>query len=205
MDPVQKDRYMSLVSSNTAGSATAQGRLGGILAEFKLGMTRPVVGHGVGTTPEVKANTWGSTQASHNMYGELLIEIGVIGFVLFLRFIVKIYQQFRRNQQLLRELMTSESANRFYWNLNRALIALFWMYAVYSLNYWGLSQYYWYLFGGLAIAFGQIVGREVSYEGVTDPINVPETAKYPLAWQAKNRIGNRLERSKHLRSNSIKY
>jgi O-antigen ligase/polysaccharide polymerase Wzy-like membrane protein len=205
MDPVQKDRYMSLVSSNTAGSATAQGRLGGILAEFKLGMTRPVVGHGVGTTPEVKANTWGSTQASHNMYGELLIEIGVIGFVLFLRFIVKIYQQFRRNQQLLRELMTSESANRFYWNLNRALIALFWMYAVYSLNYWGLSQYYWYLFGGLAIAFGQIVSREVSNEEVADPISVPETAKYPLAWQAKNRIGNRLEKSKCLSSNSIRY
>ncbi len=205
MDPVQKDRYMSLVSSDTAGAATAQGRIGGIMKEFKLGLKRPVFGHGVGTTPEVKFNTTGSEQASHNMYGELLIEIGVIGFVLFLRFIVKIYQQFRLNQQLLRELMTTESANRFYWNLNRALIALFWMYAVYSLNYWGLSQYYWYLFGGLAIAFGQIVSREVSSDEVADPISVPETAKYPLAWQAKNRIGNRLEKSKRLSCNSKKY
>lgn len=198
MDPIQRDRYLSPFSSDTVGATSAQGRIGGIMAEFKLGLQRPVVGHGVGTTPEVKANTWGSTQASHNMYGELLIEIGVIGFVLFVRFIIKVYQQFGRNQQLLRELMTTESASRFYWNLNRALIALFWMYAVYSLNYWGLSQYYWYLFGGLAIAFGQILGRELSGRGVAETGSGADTVKYPLAWQARNRMGSpnvRLKRS----------
>lgn len=191
MDPVQKDRYLSPFSSDTVGATSAQGRLSGIVAEFKLGLKRPIVGHGVGTTPEVKANTWGKQQASHNMYGELLIEIGIIGFVLFLRFIVKIYQQFRRNQQLLGQLVITESVNKFYWNLNKALIALFWMYAVYSLNYWGLSQYYWYLFGGLAIAFGQIVGREVSKGGSSETRKAPETMNYPLAWEAKRRFRGR--------------
>lgn len=187
MDPVQKDRYTSIFSSESVGSTSAQGRIDGIIAEFKLGLKRPIVGHGVGTTPEVKANTWGNVQASHNMYGELLIEIGIIGFVLFLRFIVRIYQQFRLNQRLLRELASVESANKFYWNLNRALIALFWMYAVYSLNYWGLSQYYWYLFGGLAIAFGQIVARQAAKEGPVESDNSAESVKYPLAWQARSR------------------
>lgn len=189
MDPVQKDRYTSVFSSESVGSTSAQGRLDGIIAEFKLGLKRPIVGHGVGTTPEVKANTWGKAQASHNMYGELLIEIGIIGFVLFLRFILKIYQQFRKNQHLLQTFMERDSTNRFYWNLNRALIAVFWMYAVYSLNYWGLSQYYWYLFGGLAIAFGQIVSKEVSNDEVSvKASNTPATARYPLAWQARSRI-----------------
>lgn len=188
MDTVQKDRYMSIFSSETAGSSSAQGRVDGIIGEFKLGLNRPIVGHGVGTTPEVKTHNWGRSQASHNMYGELLIEIGIIGFVLFLRFIVKIYQQFRRNQKLLRDLVTNDSANKFYWNLNRALIALFWMYAVYSLNYWGLSQYYWYLFGGLAIAFGQVVGQEVSKGEVIQRNTTSRPLRYSLAWEARNRL-----------------
>ena len=203
MDPIQKDRYLSIFSSDTAGGSTAEGRISGTIAEFKLGMKRPIVGHGVGTTPEVKANTWGRRQASHNMYGELLIEIGIIGFVLFLRFIFKIYQQFRRNQIILKQLVITESVNRFYWNLNSALIALFWMYAVYSLNYWGLSQYYWYLFGGLAIAFGQIVSREVKGAEVIETGKETETTKYPLAWQARRRVGGQAESPKPLRGRTI--
>ena len=49
-----------------------------------------------------------------------------------------------------------EGADDFYTRLNKALITLFWMYAVYSINYWGLSQYYWYLFAGLVIAFSNL-------------------------------------------------
>lgn len=189
MNPVQKDRYLSLFSSDTSGSVSAEGRIKGTIGEFKLGLNRPLVGHGVGTTPEVKTHNWGKAQASHNMYGELLIEIGFIGFVLFLRFIFRIYQQFRKNQKMLQKLSSTGSTSRFYLKLNRALIALFWMYAVYSLNYWGLSQYYWYLLGGLAIAFGQIVGKEVAdVDSRSEANNFPETTSYPLAWQARKRI-----------------
>ncbi len=186
MDPLQKDRYMSLFVSDAKGSATTQGRIGGIIAEFKLGLKRPIVGHGVGTTPEAKANTWGSVQASHNMYGELLIEIGVIGFVLFLRFIVKIYKQFMRNRELLKKL-GSDFIYRFYFNLNNAFVAMFWMYAVYSLNYWGLSQYYWYLFGGLAIAFGQIVEKDTAVHEDKFESQTRDLPKYSLAWSINSR------------------
>jgi len=55
------------------------------------------------------------------------------------------------------------------------------MYAVYSINYWGLSQYYWYLFGGLVIAFGRLVDKKTNMEGQADTSASPETNKYPLA------------------------
>jgi hypothetical protein len=188
MDPLQKDRYRSIFFDDAQGSATVDGRIGGIKAEFKLGLNRPIVGHGVGTTPEVKANTWGSTQASHNMYGELLIEIGIIGFVLFIRFISQIYRRFAQNKNIIKELVDSKE-NEFYRNLNKALIAVFWMYAVYSLNYWGLSQYYWYLFGGMAIAFGTVLSREmvVADDNLTE--NSTPKQKYSLAWSLRNRTG----------------
>ena len=186
MTPVQKDRYLSLVDQeNTAGGASVEGRLSGLVGEFKLGLTRPVVGHGLGTTSEAKWHKWGTTKASHNLYGELLIELGIIGLVLFIRFLFFIYQRFKRNRILFQELGLGH--NSFYSRLNKALVAVFWMYAVYSINYWGLSQYYWYLFGGLAIAFGRLLTIEYSKHSQLEksgesqlPQQVAKS-KYPLA------------------------
>ncbi len=156
MTPIQKDRYLSLVSSDAKGAKTTDGRIDLIIHEFELGLERPIVGHGLGTTPESKYHSWGRRQASHNMYGELIIELGLIGFVLFLRFIIAIYRRFRENQK---RLLLLGDANPFLANLNKALLAVFWMYVVYSLNYYGLSQYYWYLLGGITIAFGRVMDK----------------------------------------------
>lgn len=181
MTPLQKDRYLSLVDEDTQGGASVQGRMTGMLTEFKLGLERPVVGHGVGTTPEAKTHILGKSQASHNLYAEILIELGIIGAVVFLRFIWKIYGRFSKNIQLL----SSSNLRRgdYYERLNKAMIAVFWMYVVYSLNYWGLSQYYWYLFGGLAIAFGRLVEIRLN---ASDPDEMQGskhygTARFPLA------------------------
>lgn len=171
MSDEQKDRYLSLVGqSETSNAASVDGRFQGMMREFALGLKRPIVGHGLGTTPEAKTHILGSRQASHNLYAELLIELGFIGAVIFLRFLLKVYQGLSENQKRIGRL--SEGAGPFYVNLNKALIALFWMYAVYSINYWGLSQYYWYLFAGAVVVFHRLLLLHVSgssnVEGVSD-------------------------------------
>lgn len=182
MTPTQKDRYLSLVDRDTAGGASAEGRLKGMVGEFKLGLTRPVVGHGLGTTSEAKFHKWGSTKASHNLYAELIIELGLIGFVIFLRFL---YQIARRLSVVRSQFAALERSDQSYYSrLNKCLIAVFWMYAVYSLNYWGLSQYYWYLLGGLVIAFGRLVSQDstVSDESPSASDHSDEARpSYPLA------------------------
>jgi putative inorganic carbon (HCO3(-)) transporter len=148
LDNFQKDRYLSLIGSSTgSNSKTVEGRLDLTLKEFGLGLSRPIVGHGVGTTPEVKFNTYGTLQASHNMYGELLIEIGIIGFILFLRLIYVIL----KNLQLLKSTMINNNKNDSYTHIIQTLLVVTIMYCVYSLNYFGLSQYYWYLLGGMVV------------------------------------------------------
>lgn len=155
MTPVQKERYLSLVDRDAEGGASAEGRINGMIKEFRLGLTRPIVGHGLGTTPEAKAHKLGQRQASHNLYAELLIETGFIGFFIFIGFMVAIFKQLK---EIKAYYMTIEGSNEFlFYNLMRALECLLWMYAFYSLNYWGLSQYYWYLLGGLTIALGRMV------------------------------------------------
>jgi hypothetical protein len=175
MSPLQKDRYLSLVSSDAAGAATVEGRKEGMISEFKLGFGRPVFGHGVGTTPEAKYHRYGKTQASHNFYAELLIEIGLLGFIFFFRYIKCLYERFSLNLNSIKNM--SLDNNHYYLRLNKVLIAVFWMYVVYSMNYWGLSVYYWYFFGGLVIAFGRIIDKAVESEALNNKLDNDRTIK----------------------------
>jgi len=181
MSDEQKDRYLSLVGqSETSNAATADGRIQGMMREFALGFERPIVGHGLGTTPEAKTHILGSRQASHNLYAELLIELGIIGTLIFLRFLLKVYQGLVENQKRISRL--SERPGSFYVSLNKALIALFWMYAVYSFNYWGLSQYYWYLFAGAVVVFHRLV--------LLDLLDASEVESIPVSSVQKSRFSN---------------
>ncbi|MCK8516782.1 O-antigen ligase family protein [Methylonatrum kenyense] len=162
MSDTQRDRYRSIYDESAAQYQTAHGRQQGIIDEFRLGLNRPVFGHGLGTTKEAKVHyTPGRAQASHNLYAELLIEIGVIGAAVFMYFLWLVYRLVRHN---LRRMKTAlrvrpELRTSFEYRLNQALLTTFLMYAVYSINYWGLSQSYWYLFAGFCIAFARSINR----------------------------------------------
>ena len=168
MDPVQQDRYLSLVGqSDTRNASTTEGRIRGMAREFELGMERPIVGHGLGTTPEAKYHRYGRSQASHNLYAQLIIEVGLIGMVLFLRFLWQIY---RNLATLRRHFKARKGEDSFVYRLTQALTTVFFMYAVYSMNYWGLSQYYWYLLGGLVFAFERLVNMQVQLDKYNEQV-----------------------------------
>ena len=157
MSPEQKDRYLSLVDSDAKQAASADGRIQGMINEFKIGLERPIFGHGLGTTGEAKFHLKGRAQAAHNLYAELLMEVGIIGLFIFIYYMKSIYLVYKNNSRIIGELTEDRW---FYVRLNKAIVALFWMYAVYSMNYWGLSVYYWYLLGGLSIAFGWLMAKK---------------------------------------------
>jgi len=169
MSDFQKDRYVSLVDEDSAQRATVAGRWGGMLGEFGLAMNRPLFGHGLGTTPEAKFNVAGGRdKAAHNLYAELIIEIGLIGFILFIRYLYRIYGLVRKNLEHLKSITHRPGIRESYeFRLNQALIAVFWMYTIYSINYFGLSQSYWYMLGGICIAFARSLAHDTDASGVT--------------------------------------
>lgn len=158
MSDMQRDRYLSLISSDSQHSETAEGRIRGMLSEFRLGLHRPVFGHGLGTTPEVKANLGGKVKAAHNLYAELLMELGIVGLALFINFMVRVYRVVRSNVERLGQRQ-GDAGSAYLQRLNGALGTTFWVYAVYALNYYGLSQDYWYVFAGLCVAASVTIGR----------------------------------------------
>ncbi len=147
-----KDRYMSLISSDAKQSSTVDGRFKGMGSEFSVALRRPLVGHGLGTSGEAKKHAGVGWMISHNLYAEVLIEIGGLGFILFFMFLKSIYIKLKDN---LEKIQLSDEKT-FVWRLNTSLKTVFWMYVVYSVNYFGLSTYYWYMFAGLTISFSRI-------------------------------------------------
>ena len=159
MSDVHRDRYFSLVSPSAQQSGSAEGRIRGMINEFKLGFNRPIFGHGLGTTREAKANFQsGRAQAAHNLYAELMIEIGLLGLTFFLLFLRRIYQMVGGLLRVRRLPGLHVNESQYFFRLQKACVTVFWMYAVFSLNYFGLSQDYWYLFGGICSVFGAIFG-----------------------------------------------
>jgi len=163
MSDIHKDRYISLVSSDARQSSTAEGRIQGMVDEFLIAMSRPIIGHGLGTSRETKAHAGLGWLISHNLYAELLIEIGVLGFVIFFAFLRAIYMKYRANREKMKKMHALDETT-FAWRLNSALGAVFWMYAVYSVNYFGLSSYYWYMFAGIMLAFSRIYFTDKSID-----------------------------------------
>jgi putative inorganic carbon (hco3(-)) transporter len=156
MNDAQRDRYFSLVSSESKQSRTAEGRITGMINEFVVGLHRPIFGHGIGTSPEAKFHAGHSTKASHNMYAEILIEVGFVGMFFFFRFVRAIYRQIEYAKKALVE------ADDFLAVMFKIYNVVFWMFAVYSINYWGLSQYYWYNLAGLVIATSFLSGTQMN-------------------------------------------
>ena len=162
MSDFHKDRYRSIVMHDeSALGQTSASRIDLIVTEFRLGLMRPVFGHGLGTTWEAKVHKMGlRPQASHNLYAEIMIELGFIGAAIFISYLVVLYILVRSNLLAFQKAVREEAdISGFQLRLNKALLAVFWVYAVYSINYYGLSQEYWYLFGGLCIAFAASIAR----------------------------------------------
>jgi O-antigen ligase len=175
LDDVHKDRYMSLFSKNTRSGYGVQGREQLTQLEFSIGMQRPIFGHGLGTTAEAKVHDGHTPQASHNLYTEVLIEVGLVGGILFLRFLAAIHKEIQLAAQQAGAAMSIEK------RLSMGFVALFWMYAVFSINYWGLTQDYWYALAGVVTAFGrQVFGASATVvPAVTAESAQPTPARRP--------------------------
>jgi putative inorganic carbon (HCO3(-)) transporter len=173
LDNFTKDRYLSIFGAGKIeqNTKTSEGRINGLLGEFQLGMSRPIVGHGVGTTREAKYNLTGRSQASHNMYGELVIEIGLVGLFFFIKFILAIKKELGR----FKVIETEDPQLLYHQDINKICKIVLVMYAIYSLNYYGLSQYYWYLLAALVVVNNRLMVNRMNTLG-THPHLLKESA-----------------------------
>jgi len=158
MTTLQKDRYLSLGEKDVPGASTAEGRIEGVIKNFKAGMNRPLLGHGLGTSQELNYNILGIPQPAHNLYAEIFEELGAIGVIIYLIFI---WILFRNIRLLSRTTAKWENAhNNFLRNAVLALETWFYMNLLFSLASYGLSSFEWYLSAGIVFVLKTLINIE---------------------------------------------
>jgi len=164
------DRYRSIFDSSAPGAGTMQGRIRGLKAAFTILSDRPIFGHGLGTSLETNFNLFGGRgQISHNLYIEILQELGVVGFVIFSMYVKAIISSLIHAKKTLSGLSTSHS-----WLMKPVMATQVWiaMHLFYSLSCFGLSSWEWYLFGGVSTVCLKLAKESAQNEGVTENLDL---------------------------------
>ena len=149
-----KDRYFSIVSSDTKNAATSEGRIEGVKKSFQVALRKPIVGHGLGTSKEASWNFGQSTHLAHNLYAEVAQELGFFGLFIFILYIISIFKELK-NAEIQWQPEDAQELN-FIQLSYCALWVFFFMNLVFSLASYGLSSYEWYLMPALIVVLGRI-------------------------------------------------
>lgn len=167
-----KDRYMSLVSKDTKNAATAEGRVEGLKRNLDVAMRHPLTGHGLGTSVEANAHYGGYGQIAHDLYAEILEELGFIGLIIFLFFVKSVLVNFRDSLRVMKEATDDMKFIRALTNGMQVWVV---MNIIFGLASFGFSSYEWYLFAGLSVVLKRVVEKRIkpaeTNEAPAEPTN----------------------------------
>jgi hypothetical protein len=159
MSGLQKDRYRSIVSDTAPGAATAQERIQGVIADFKVSLRRPLFGHGLGTSREANANFRGADLLSHDLYTEAAEELGYIGLALLLALIWSFIRACRTALQVVNAEQTDDKRLQFLRTVATSLVVVVAVDLFFSFASYGLSEPYWYFYGGLTVVTARLAAQ----------------------------------------------
>jgi O-antigen ligase len=147
-----KERYLSVIDNDARGRNTVEARIRGVERTASTIIRRPILGHGLGTSKELNYTALSvKAQPTHNLYIEILQEIGIIGFIIFTLYIISLIKNIDKAFNI--------SNNQIDPFINSILLASkvwIFMQLIYSLASFGLSLWDWYLMGGIITAASNI-------------------------------------------------
>lgn len=171
MNDIQKQRYLSITGSeDVLGATTFHSRLSGYTKSYELIIRNPIFGYGLGTSLEAIYHIRGTAYVSHILYEEVWVELGTIGLIVFTLYITRIYKTLREARRIIEDISAIQSTQilgtdhkrsiDFNSNLYIAIQNCFWMYIVFSLAQYGLSEYHWYLIGGFSVVLYRSISQK---------------------------------------------
>jgi O-antigen ligase len=144
------DRYESIVSNDTQNARTREGRINGTLQDFELGLERPIVGFGLGTSEEANWHVLHSDLMAHDVYAEALIEVGIPGLLIYLSFLVSVARCVSQTRTALARAPPDSDGYEFKQAMSSALRVWVPMALVFFLSQYGLRELDWYIAAGMA-------------------------------------------------------
>src|SRR5882762_324243 len=156
MTGLQRERYRSIVSHDAPGAENAEGRITGLIEDFKVSLRRPLFGHGLGTSRETNAHFRGQDLPSHNLYTEAAEELGYIGLALLLSLIWSFLRACQKARQMVNAATRTDERLRFLHRVADSLLVVVAVDLFFSFASFGLSEPYWYFIGGLSVVTARL-------------------------------------------------
>jgi O-antigen ligase len=146
--------HYSELDDGTGAAESAQGRIKGLKVGFEILLTRPLTGVGIGCFSVYNHEHHGSWLQPHNMLGQLMGELGLLGLIAFGYFIYKLASNVRFIRSTLRR---NDMQKDFNFQMATAV-----MVSVAVLLFLGLFAHNLYRFNWYLVAcFTAIMARQV--------------------------------------------
>jgi O-antigen ligase len=139
-----RNRFMSLVDSSRApanAQVSAEGRIEGLVDGIRIWQQRPLLGAGPGAFMAAR----GIELQAHNLYGQVLGELGSFGAIAFLAVLVGFFGNFLESRRIRKQ--TAANASCFSVDLSFAVIVSVLLLLVGGLGGHNLYRYTWLWFG----------------------------------------------------------
>lgn len=158
LSPDMQDRYLSIVGQGEKNANTASDRLIGLEEYVRVALRRPVFGYGLGTSAEANVNFAksgpyaGRALPAHNLYVEVMQEVGVAGLLLYLLFLRAILTCYSECRQSFKRQDAAPFLQKVFSLMQIWLI----LNIVISFASYGLSTPDWYLLAGLFVVLRRL-------------------------------------------------
>ena len=146
-------RFDSIFTGKEKEGASSETRMQIIRDAFAVYIHNPL-GIGVGAFPLVRAKMFGRSQDTHNLYLELLTNMGILGVVAFFILVRRILST---NAEIQRRLSANDGEEgKYVLAISKAVVAF--IYARLFLGLFGMDTYeiYWWFATGMTIAMWSI-------------------------------------------------
>lgn len=160
--PVEyKERFQSIFTGEEKEGRSSATRMVIIEDAFAVALKYPW-GIGVQAFPKVRQDLFGRSQNTHNLYLEVLTNIGPIGFIIFSIFVFQIINQCLANIKTLEKFHDPSNINSvLLLNLSKAVIGFILVRLM--LGFFGMDLYeiYWWVALGFALAINKLVNNSL--------------------------------------------
>lgn len=156
-----KERFESIFTGEEKEGQSSDKRKEIIADAIEIYKTYPL-GIGVNAFPYVRSQMFGRSQNTHNLYLEVLTNIGPFGFLVFILFVWHIIKRCIANITILDKLNEPTLNDKLLVNFSKAIIGFMLMRILLGLFGMDLYEIYWWLALGLTLAVTKLTHKRIA-------------------------------------------